>query len=206
MTDLAATMEGGITTAPVDGAELGHDPIPQFSIGDIRPSPENDERHRPVDEADPQIIRLSQGIVQHGIQEPLRISEDACPTVGMLPTPEGNRCVVCGKMFDSFRPDVAKYCSYRCTNDAYIAWRKEHRRSLRRKTCCHCRRLFEARRADAKYCSAACRQGGYRQRVTAPGCGKIAATGNRNDTGATERGIGGCSEDAALGGDRGGDH
>ncbi len=58
------------------GAELGHAPILHLAIGDIRPSPENDRLYRPVNQADPQIRRLADSIIEHGIQEPILITRD----------------------------------------------------------------------------------------------------------------------------------
>ena len=115
------------------------------------------------------------------------LDPDSRPETGVVHAT--NRCVVCGKAFDSFRPDLARYCSYRCSNDAYIAWRREQRRSRRRKTCCRCGLPFEAKRVDAKHCSGACRQASYRQHVTDAGCGRFAATLNRNDSGVSETGV-----------------
>jgi hypothetical protein len=45
-------------------------------LRDLRPSPENDELYRPVDPDGPQIQRLAQSILEHGIQEPLLITRD----------------------------------------------------------------------------------------------------------------------------------
>ena len=56
--------------------ELGHAPILQILIGEIRPSPENDKLYKPVDSSDPQIIQLAESIGTHGIQEPLLITQD----------------------------------------------------------------------------------------------------------------------------------
>ena len=67
-------MRSAVATAVA--AELGHAPILHLPVGDILPSPENDELYRPVNETDPQIARLAQSIVQHGIQEPLLITRD----------------------------------------------------------------------------------------------------------------------------------
>lgn len=68
-------MTDTIATAAT-GTESGHDPIRYLRVGDIRPSPENDALYRPVNEADPQIVRLSESIAEHGVQEPLLITRD----------------------------------------------------------------------------------------------------------------------------------
>ena len=57
-------------------AESGHDPIRHVPLGDISPSPENNQLYRPVDPDDPQILALADSIVEHGLQEPLLITED----------------------------------------------------------------------------------------------------------------------------------
>jgi hypothetical protein len=56
--------------------ELGQVPILRLPMADIRPSPENDRLYRPVDPADPQIVRLAESIAEHGLQEPLLITRD----------------------------------------------------------------------------------------------------------------------------------
>ncbi len=75
MTDLAAAMDGGVTTVPEAG-ELGLVPISMRAIDDIRPSPENDELYRPIDETDPEIIALAKSIEKNGLQEPLLVTMD----------------------------------------------------------------------------------------------------------------------------------
>ncbi|WP_153733487.1 hypothetical protein [Sporosarcina obsidiansis] len=72
-------------------------------------------------------------------------------------------CHHCGKSFFALHPS-ARYCSYRCTNDSYIARRKVRREVARRKECGNCSITFVAKRNDAKYCSPACRQAAYRKR------------------------------------------
>ena len=55
-----------------------------------------------------------------------------------------------------------KYCSARCTNDAYIARRDVRRQAARDKTCPVCGTRFRAERKDRAYCSDACKQKQYR--------------------------------------------
>ncbi len=57
-------------------AELGHVRVSDLPLDDIRPSPENDQLYRPVEESDPEIVKLADSIGRHGIQEPLLITED----------------------------------------------------------------------------------------------------------------------------------
>ncbi|MCG3180935.1 MAG: hypothetical protein BIFFINMI_03300 [Phycisphaerae bacterium] len=45
-------------------------------LDEIRPSPENDRLYRPIDPADPQIVKLAGSIGEHGVQEPLLITQD----------------------------------------------------------------------------------------------------------------------------------
>lgn len=81
-------------------------------------------------------------------------------------------CWHCGQQFSAKYP-LAKWCSYRCCNDAYVERRRERRRIARQKTCAECGVDFEASRKDAKYCTLKCKQKAYRKRtVTEVGCGK----------------------------------
>lgn len=57
-------------------AELEHVPIRSRSIGRIRPSPENERLYRPVDPTDSEVVALAQSIRNHGIQEPLVVTQD----------------------------------------------------------------------------------------------------------------------------------
>lgn len=90
-------------------------------------------------------------------------------------------CHHCGKEAYAEYPH-AKYCSYRCTNDAYIKRRKERRQEARKKNCMMCGRRFEAKRNDAKYCSLACKQSSYRRRVTDTRQGDVTTTFKHNVT------------------------
>lgn len=87
-------------------------------------------------------------------------------------------CQVCGAAFWASRP--ARYCSYRCTNDAYMKRRKTRQENARYKVCAHCQTPFTAKRSDTKTCSSKCRQAEYRARVTDGSSGNIATTGRRN--------------------------
>jgi len=70
-------------------------------------------------------------------------------------------CTVCGDKFKSVN-GRALYCSDRCKNDAYMAWRKEEKIIERNKVCVICNKPFIASRKDSKYCSNACKQKQYR--------------------------------------------
>lgn len=93
-------------------------------------------------------------------------------------------CRHCGKEFFAQRPD-ARYCSYRCTNDAYIQRRRARRAASRQKKCATCGTGFVAQRKDAKYCNNACKQKAYRKSVTGKGSRINAPTGFSNDVTAT---------------------
>ena len=72
-------------------------------------------------------------------------------------------CVVCGRLVYRRTP-TAKYCSYRCRAQAYVARRKARREQARQKQCAQCGNDFVASRCDARFCSNACRQASYRER------------------------------------------
>lgn len=57
-------------------SELGQDPIRQLPIRAARPSPENEKLYKPVNRDDPEIVELSLSIREHGVQEPLVVTED----------------------------------------------------------------------------------------------------------------------------------
>jgi hypothetical protein len=67
-------MNSSVAVAP--DLELGHVRVLDLPLDEIRPSPENDQLYRPVDENDPEIVKLAGSIGLHGIQEPLLITED----------------------------------------------------------------------------------------------------------------------------------
>lgn len=78
----------------------------------------------------------------------------------------GNEVGVCGQCGKVVHRGVsnARWCSYRCSNDAYIRRRAGWRRRARAKVCLRCGKPFVATRRDALYCRRACRQGAYRKR------------------------------------------
>jgi len=57
-------------------SKMGQVPISHLPLDGIRPSPENDQLYRPINPVDPQIARLADSIGQHGIQEPLLVTQD----------------------------------------------------------------------------------------------------------------------------------
>ena len=73
-------------------------------------------------------------------------------------------CQHCKKTFYAMYP-YAKWCSYRCRNDAGILRRKEQRKKARHKVCLECKVAFVGTRNDAKYCSHTCRQLAYKRRI-----------------------------------------
>lgn len=86
---------------------------------------------------------------------------------------DGNGCVRklicggCGRLFYT-QSEKRKYCdSYRCGNIATRRRVTTRRVALRQNLiCCCCGKQFSPKRVDAKFCSNACRQKSYRQRVT----------------------------------------
>ena len=56
--------------------ELGLVPIQEIPIGDLRPSPENDQLYKPIDPADPDFVAFADGIAEHGILVPLTVTAD----------------------------------------------------------------------------------------------------------------------------------
>jgi len=79
-------------------------------------------------------------------------------------------CVVCGDKFKSCKPSyLSKYCSARCANDAYIAWRREQteKKRVAIDKCVVCK--IPIQQTGAKiilYCSNRCKQKAYRERNT----------------------------------------
>jgi len=70
---MVSTSDIASSTEP---AELGLVPISMRAIDDIRPSPENDQLYRPIDEADPEFVALTTSIKESGLQEPLLVTMD----------------------------------------------------------------------------------------------------------------------------------
>lgn len=83
-------------------------------------------------------------------------------------------CPYCGEVFYTWNqrqiycPDMGYGTS--CVLKANIARQKElravKRKSILQKTCVVCGGTFTAKKVDALYCSAACKQKAYRRRVT----------------------------------------
>ena len=73
------------------------------------------------------------------------------------------RCEICGVGMSVKRS--GKYCSWQCQNKGYAKQRREQRAERRENITCEiCGEAFTPKRADAKYCSPACRQRAYRER------------------------------------------
>lgn len=87
-------------------------------------------------------------------------------------------CVVCGRIVTGRN----KYCSQRCVNDAYMERRRQRHEAQLQKVCAVCGKPFTARRADAMYCSPACKQTAYRRRVTDNRCANFGTTDSGNVT------------------------
>ena len=80
-------------------------------------------------------------------------------------------CEGCGRPVHdrmTFQPRrLSCFCCERCTPAARAARARERRRLARSDRSCEwCGETFEPKRADAKFCSGACRQAAYRHRVT----------------------------------------
>jgi len=76
-------------------------------------------------------------------------------------------CAVCGDKFKC-RNTLTKYCSQRCTNDAQIARRraKMEQKRANAKKCTVCGESITQDSVKIRaYCSTACKQKAYRQRV-----------------------------------------
>ncbi len=76
-------------------------------------------------------------------------------------------CKGCGREFYT-QIATKKYCYYNlCGNRGYQKELKQRRLEQRRDTVCQtCGKTFTPKRADARFCSNACRQKAYRQSVT----------------------------------------
>ena len=77
-------------------------------------------------------------------------------------------CVVCGDEFRSCSQKRSKYCSARCANDAYIAWRREKaaKKRISADKCCVCGEVVVQNGTKISlYCSNGCKQKAYRERV-----------------------------------------
>ena len=75
-------------------------------------------------------------------------------------------CKGCGRIFYTLI-ESKKYCDYhRCGNLGYQKELKQRRLEKRKDTICKgCGKPFTPKRADAVYCSNACRQKAYRQSI-----------------------------------------
>ncbi len=71
------------------------------------------------------------------------------------------RCIACREEFLAHSP-LARYCSDKCIGMAKKARASVRKQTARQKKCGHCSAAFAASRADAKFCSNACRQARYR--------------------------------------------
>ena len=65
-----------ITNTQEQKQEFGQDPISEWTLDSIFPSPENEKLYKPVDPKDPEVWALAKSILEHGIREPIVITED----------------------------------------------------------------------------------------------------------------------------------
>ena len=97
----------------------------------------------------------------------IRVCAACCPSVlwGWWPP---SPCLHCGRPIIASRnrrPPKLFCCSAKCDAAVLNAAARRERRSRRTERSCNgCRKPFEPKRADATYCSPACRQLAYRQR------------------------------------------
>ena len=76
------------------------------------------------------------------------------------------QCHNCGRIFYTERADYyrIKFCKQECQQEKANKTAKEARRERNRKLCRQCGQTFQAKKADAVYCSHACKQKAYRGR------------------------------------------
>lgn len=72
------------------------------------------------------------------------------------------QCQHCRAMFLS-RNSVRRYCSIRCSNDAYILRRRGRAKRPPRRLCAYCGKEFQPKRRDAKFCTTSHRVLAYLQ-------------------------------------------
>ncbi len=108
-------------------------------------------------------IERDQVLVIHGASWRTYTTHEGCTGVFGYFNRYTRPCDHCGRRFNTFEWK-RRYCSYRCTNDAYIERRRARRLRARLKRCSVCARDFTATRSDGIYCSSTCRQKAYRGR------------------------------------------
>jgi hypothetical protein len=96
--------------------------------------------------------------------------ERCCPKNRIYNFPDP--CVSCGRqvaveMDNNIYRRKRLTCLPDCASRAEVTARARRRAQKRRKTCAMCGRSFTGTRADARTCSAACRQKAYRRRAAA---------------------------------------
>lgn len=75
-------------------------------------------------------------------------------------------CAYCGDTFYTMNIRQ-KYCSWRCSNDAYMERRRLRKHAECEKVCPVCGKPFIGKTKATVYCSAACKQKQYRQNKSA---------------------------------------
>jgi hypothetical protein len=77
-------------------------------------------------------------------------------------------CEGCGRIVNEARWRPRRFCSRICEDGYYAEQRRARRAEARAgRRCDVCAELLDAGRADARYCSSACRQKAYRRRRAA---------------------------------------
>ncbi len=114
------------------------------------------------------LIQYGNGVIQNNYsKEESRIENNYRMYTGL--TCNGV-CEYCGDSFKSRSP-LAKYCSDRCRNDAYLKRRKIRKELQKQKICGICKKPYIAKKKDSIFCSDACKQKAYRNRKNSPPIG-----------------------------------
>ena len=111
------------------------------------------------------------GQLQKGASWKHRLVCEACIGAEKGRYRKSHSCLACGRPLFIWRRGVqcADYCSHGCQLDAANARRRQRsatRRGAQRR-CVICGEAFTPKRTDSEYCSAACKQAAYRQRLKA---------------------------------------
>ena len=90
-----------------------------------------------------------------------------CATATALLVYGTRECRWCGRSisYGGVSAQPARYCTWACETSARTERRREQRELARRCRCGNCGQMFIAPRADARFCSPACKQAAYRKRL-----------------------------------------
>jgi len=116
--------EGGaaVSTKEAPSTEFGQVPIQFFRTDEIAASPENDRLYRPVNPNDPAVRALANSIAEHGLLEPLVVSQDGYVV-------SGHRRLVAAQLAGLDEVPCRVLDVYRSDNpDAFLVLLREHNR------------------------------------------------------------------------------